>query len=182
MKTLFFFFTVFLLLLLELWIGTAGIYLPCLWMGFFYFAVCRYSMKLLFTAGVIFAILLDAVLLRRVWMPDIFICGINFYMAWRYRDFWQLSVWCGGFYGILLLLVSYIIQILLTSAVNGFSVIQLADWAAEMTALLPLGVLLLAFIIYLEDKMQKRLRFDSLFVADRQNSFSLYRRKGDYSK
>lgn len=183
MKTLFFFFTVFILLLFELWLGTLTFYVPMMWMGFFYFAVCRYSFKMLMTAGVITAIIMDIVLYQRLWMPDFFIfCGV-FYMAWRYRDFWYMSIWSGGVHGCWLVISAYVIQTLFSAFSHGFSVAGLVDSAAQMTALLPIGFLFQAFLIYGMDKIQKKLRFEKYFVAERQNdTINIYRRRGEYSR
>ena len=183
MKTLFFFFTIFLLLIFELWLGSLSVYMPFMWMGFFYFAICRYPSRLLTVTGVIAVILLDLILYRRLLLPDFFIGSTLCYLVWHYRNFWQQSIWNGGVAGILLVLFAYVIQFISVSFLHGFSVMHLTDTAAQMTALLPFGFLLQTFLIYSADKVQKKLRFELLFVEDKQsNSISIYRRRGEYSR
>ena len=183
MKTLFFFFTIFLLLIFELWLGSLSLYMPFMWMGFFYFAICRYPSKLLTVTGVIAVILLDLILYRRLWLPDFFVAGTVCYLVWRFRNFWQQSIWSGGLAGILLVLFAYTIQFIACAFSHGFSVMHLTDSAAQMTALLPPGFLLQTFLIYIADKVQKKLRFEQFFVVDKQsNSISIYRRRGEYSR
>lgn len=183
MKSLFFFFTIFILLLLELYLGTLTLYIPLMWMGFFYFAVCRYPAKLLLISGLILAIILDTVLYQRLWMPDIFIFAGIFYMSWRYRDFWSLSIWSGGVHGCCLMISAYTIQTLFAAFSHGFSGIELVNSASQMTALMPIAFLLQTMLIFVTDKIQKKLRFEKCFVADRMNDpISIYRRRGEYSR
>ena len=86
MRIIFFFFTLFILLLAELSIGTIGIYLPLSWMGFFYFAAAKYSYKLIFPTGIIGSIAVDLILYHRLMLPDLFMFSLTVYSVWRYSD------------------------------------------------------------------------------------------------
>lgn len=183
MKTLFFFFTIFVLLLFELWLGALSIYMPLLWMGFFYFAVSRYPFRLLLSSGFCAAILLDVILFQRIFCPDILIFGAVFYMSYFYRDFWSSSIWSGGINGCLLILAAYFVQFLFAAARHGFSLEFTVDTASQMTALLPIGFLIQTFLIFMLDKICKKLHFDKSFVVQRQNDpISIYRRKREYDR
>ena len=178
MRIMFFFFTLFILLLAELSIGTAGIYLPLAWMGFFYFAAIKYSYKLIFPTGIIGSITVDLILYHRMLMPDLFMFSITMYTVWRYGDILRKSLRTGGLFGILVILAGYILQFAALPAVRNFSWSSFTDTAAIMVTALPFGYFIQMLIIMLLDFMQKKMRFENPFVQIHQeNQTTVYRRR-----
>lgn len=178
MRILFFFFTLFILLLAELMIGTQGLYLPLAWMGYFYFFEVNYNRKLLFISGFAGALFADIILYQRILLPDVLILCAVIFTAWRYKEFWRKSIRCGSIFGIYIIIISYMIQFAASLWTQGFSWHALSDKAALMTALIPFGCLLQMFIIFICDTMQKKMKFEGSFVAEnKDNNTILYRRR-----
>ena len=178
MRIIFFFFTLFILLLAELSIGTIGIYLPLSWMGFFYFAAAKYSYKLIFPTGIIGSIAVDLILYHRLMLPDLFMFSLTVYSVWRYSDILRKSPRLGGLFGIFAVFAGYILQFTSSLYVHNFSWSNFTDTAAVMITLLPFGYFIQIFIIILLDFMQKKMHFESSFVQIyKESSTTVYRRR-----
>ena len=164
MRILFAVFTVFLLLIPELLLGTCGIYFPLAWMGFFYFNNAPYPGKFIKILGFSGALLVDSVLFHRVYLPDVLIFLFILFFSVRYREFWRGSVWHCGFFAFLLLPLSYGLQFISDGAANGFTWEQFAASAAQMTVLAPFGFMILVLLTAMLDMMQKKFKMNSAFV------------------
>ena len=169
MRIFFAVFVLFLLLIPELWIGSCGVYLPLAWMGFFYFDNAGYPRGFLLLTGMVGALTVDLVLFRRMFMPDIFLLFAVMFLAMRYREFWRGSIWRGGIFAFLLLPLSYIVQFLSALFFDSFSWGSFSAMAAQMTALSPVGFILLAGLAVLLDFIQKKMQLNSPFVVEKDN-------------
>ncbi len=177
MRVIFFLFVQFILLLAELAAGTAGIYLPLYWMGFFYFACARYSAKLILPLGFINCFIIDLVLFYRTLMPDLFMFLLLLYVRQRYSEFLRRSEWYGGLFGICAIFAGYFLQFASIFTMRDFSFTALINTAALMITAAPFGYLIQVMLIYFLDSMQKKMKFESSFVVQsKENQNSIYRR------
>lgn len=177
MKIFFSFFILFILLVLELWAGTIGIYLPLAWMGFFYFFCAGFKKSFLFMCGLTGALICDLLLFHRILLPDVCLLILTIYFSWRYNEFWRKSILRGGIFAFILLPSAYIFQFISSLWTQNFSWQQLSDTAAHITALVPLCFCILCFEIYTLDILLKKLKLNTAFVVQfTENHFSLYHR------
>lgn len=177
MRILFFFFTLFVLLLAELWLGSCGVYLPLYWMGFFYFAMAQYSYRLIVPTGIIMSFVIDFILFSRMALPDIFILCVVLYMVRYHRETLCKSFWTGGIFGIIGVISGYLLQFCAALWVHNFSWQSLTDTAAMMVTMVPFGYFMQVLIIFMFDELQKRMKFESSFVEIRKEKHtSIYRR------
>ena len=170
MKILFFSTSIFVFMLLEFFIGTAGIYLPFCWMSFFYFSAAEYPRKVIIPGAFIAALLMDLILYRRIFLPDVVLCGFVIYMTLRYRGFWRVSIWHGGFAGLVIIITGYFIQYACSYIYYRYPLRELLQPAAMMVFLLPFGYMLEAGIIFVLEKLQKKLRLEVPFISVRNDS------------
>lgn len=177
MRIIFFLFIQFILLLAELAAGTAGVYLPLYWMGFFYFACAQYSAKLILPAGFAACFIIDLILFHRTLMPDLFMFLLLLYVRQRYSEILRRSEWYGGLFGICAIFAGYFLQFAAFFTGRDFSFTALINTAALMITAAPFGYLIQTMLIYLLDNMQKKMKFESSFVIqNKDNQSSIYRR------
>lgn len=179
MRIFFCIFILFALLLIELYIGTSGIYLPLAWMGFFYFFEADYLKQILLPFALICILLVDLLLFHRILLPDFFIFVWLLYYGQKYKDFWRSSIIKGSFFAPVLLVFSYAMQFTASLLLTGFSVKRLSADAALMIALLPFAFLLQMLLIKTFDFLQMKMRLEVPFIVKHiAHHPRIYRRRG----
>ena len=179
MRIFFCIFTLFSLLLIELYIGTYGIYLPLAWMGFFYFFEADYLKQFLLPFALIGVLLVDLLLFHRILLPDFFIFVWLLYYGQKHKDFWRSSIIRGSLFAPVLLVVAYTVQFVSSLLLVGFSVKRLSADAALMTALLPFAFLLQMRLIKIFDFLQMNMRLELPFIVKHiAHHPRIYRRRG----
>ncbi len=177
MKILFMLFTLFILLVMEMLIGNMGFYIPLTWLGVFYFLTAKFNRNVLLVLSIAGALAVDLLLYNRLYIPNILIMVSVFYYSSKCDDIWRFSPWRGGIFAPVILWTGYILLFLAALPHTFFSWSNLFSGLAAMITFTPLVYLFLTLLIFVGDKMQKKMKFDSLFVANRQEQeVGIYRK------
>lgn len=177
MRIFFLIFILFLLYILELFIGNFGIYLPLAWLGFFYFDTARYHFRTLVGIGIAGVLLTDLILYARYFLPDGLLLIFVMFYSFRYREFWRGAAWRGAFFGPFLLIAAYVLQFAAVWFEHQLTVDEVLNITAMMITLLPIVYLIQFELIILLDFLQKKIKIEQAFVLTRNERDGIFYRR-----